>query len=272
MSHDDWSGVDVEAEHVLAKFSEISLELCENVDIALEVNSDHVIGEIESFGYVATGASPNKSTVTGLPSRLAVGREVNVRVHTHSACGEEIGHGGDVVRGVLTKKGNVKSQVMATTHDVEDGTYLLSVKPKEGGEHLLSVTLHGQHVQQSPFVLPPVVSRGEFYTSLKTPVHTITDIASPHYIAFHDSGDMFVVSYKDDCVYVYDSSGTRKATFGKRGKGDLEFINPYGIAISEDTVYVADTGNNRVQSFTTSGKILRNFGCYGSGKGQLSAP
>ena len=42
-------------------------------------------GEIESFGYVATGASPSKSSVTGLPSKLAVGWEVRVRVHTRNA-------------------------------------------------------------------------------------------------------------------------------------------------------------------------------------------
>ena len=42
-----------------------------------------------------------------------------------------------------------QSQVMATSHDVGDGTHLHSVKPKEEGEHLQPVFLHGQHVQKS---------------------------------------------------------------------------------------------------------------------------
>ena len=66
-SRDEWSEVDAEAEHLPAKFSEISLDLCENADIAVEVNTDHVISEIESFGCVTTGASPGKTTVIGLP-------------------------------------------------------------------------------------------------------------------------------------------------------------------------------------------------------------
>ena len=37
-SRDDWSEVDIEAEHLLAKFSAISLGLCENADITVEVN------------------------------------------------------------------------------------------------------------------------------------------------------------------------------------------------------------------------------------------
>ena len=44
-----------------------------------------------------------------------------------------------------------QSQVMATSHDVGDGTHLHSVNPKEEGEHLLSVTLHEQYVHASPF-------------------------------------------------------------------------------------------------------------------------
>ena len=137
---------------------------------------------------------------------------------------------------------------------------------------MLVVTLHGQQVQQSPFVLPLVVSTGEFYTSLKNPVHTITGINGAHCIAFHGSGDMFVTSHRDNCVYVYDSSSRHKATIGKRGTGDLEFNSPHGIAITGDTVYVADCGNNRVQSFTTCGKFLSKFGSRGSGTGQFCSP
>ena len=36
-----------------------------------------------------------------------------------------------------------QSQVMATSHDVGEGTHFHSVRPNEEGEHLLSVILHG---------------------------------------------------------------------------------------------------------------------------------
>ena len=73
-------------------------------------------------------------------------------------------------------------------------------------------------------------------------------------------------------MHVYDSSGRRKATIGKPGKGDLEFSYPYGIAISGDRVYVADRNNSRVQSFTTRGKFLSKFGSCGSCTGQIDDP
>ena len=39
---------------------------------------------------------------------------------------------------------------------------------------------------------------------------------------------------------VYDSSGRKKVTIGKKGTGDLEFWDPYGIAIFRDMVCVVD--------------------------------
>ena len=136
----------------------------------------------------------------------------------------------------------------------------------------MSVTLHGQHVYASPFVFLPVVRTADSYTSLKTPVQTITGIINPQCIAFHRSGDMFVTTDRDNCVYVYESSGRRKATIGRPGKGDLEFRGPYGINIFGDIVYVADRENHRVQSFTTSGNFLSKFGSRGSGIGQFEVP
>ena len=270
-SGEDWRKVGFKAEYILMKLSKISGEPCENTHMTVKVSTDHMSGEIKSFGYVATGASPSMSTVTGLPSKLALGRKMSVRVHTCNAYGEEIVHGGEVVEGMLTKIGVLGYQAMIPSYDVGDGTYLLSVNPKEG-DFLLSVTLHGEHVQGSPFLLPPVVSVDEFYTSLKTRVQTITGINHAQCIAFHASGDIFVTSSSNNCVCVYDRRSEMKATIGKQGTGDLEFNQPIGIAIAGDTVYLADSQNHRVQSFTTSGKFLSKFGSYGSGTDQFSYP
>ena len=271
-SVDDWRKVGFKAEYILMKLSKVFGEPCENARMAVKVSTDDMRSEIKSLGYVATGAFPTKSTISGLPSRVVilVGVKFIVTLHTCNAHGEKMGHGGEVVQGMISRVGVFGLQAMATTHDVGDGTYLLSVNPKEEGDCLLSVTLHGEHVQGSPFVLPPVLSADNFYTSLKIPVQTFSGINTPRNIAFHGSGDMFVTSHGDSCVYVYDSSGRRKATIGKKGKGDLEFNQPYGIAISGDTVYVTDTHNKSVQSFTTSGKFLSKFGSYGSGTGQFA--
>ena len=45
------------------------------------------------------------------------------------------------------------SEVVTITDDDKNGSCLLFVKLKEEGEHLLAVTVTGQHVPNSPFLL-----------------------------------------------------------------------------------------------------------------------
>ena len=259
------STLHVRISELLTQVSETSQELRENADIPVEVNTDHMSAEIASFGYVGRGECPYKVNVT-LPARFAVGREVTVRVAAEE---EEMGQGEEVVRGELTKKGNVKSQVIAATCNEEDRSYLLSFKPKEEGGHFLSITMNGQHIQNSPFLLP--VNNCDYSTTFKDPVQTI-DSSWPLYIAFSGNGDMFVTSSCTNSVHVYDKNGEKKTTIGKGGSGPLEFRSPYGIAIHGDVVFVADYSNHRIQKFTTSGRFLSMFGSQGTGDGQISGP
>ena len=37
-------------------------------------------------------------------------------------------------------------------------------------------------------------------------------------------------------------------------------------------MYVADTGNHRIQKLTTGGQFLQKFGQHGSGQGQFNLP
>jgi DNA-binding beta-propeller fold protein YncE len=56
---------------------------------------------------------------------------------------------------------------------------------------------------------------------------------------------------------------------GKNGK----FSFPWGVACdSTGNVYVADSGNNRIQVFTADMKFQRKFGCRGEGNGELDWP
>ncbi|MBF0564722.1 MAG: SBBP repeat-containing protein [Nitrospirae bacterium] len=51
------------------------------------------------------------------------------------------------------------------------------------------------------------------------------------------------------------------------------FTDPASIAVdSYGNVYVADTGNNRIQKFTSNGKFIAKWGSYGRGDGQFQSP
>ena len=231
------------------QFSEISLDLCESPNISVEVNSDTLATMITEFGCVSD-TSPSNSTAVIPRNRLAIGAEMKVKMVSRDIRGLELDHGGEVVRSRLAPVG--KRSIECQVTDNNDGTYLVSVTPQQSGQHKLSITIHGQDIQGSPFDLSVVTQRD--YTKLKDPVQTITDINKPIYIALSDNGDMFVTSYSD-CIYVYDSSGKKKTTIGSNGSGELQFQYPRGIAISGEVVYVAEQGGHRIHKLTTGGEF-----------------
>ena len=54
--------------------------------------------------------------------------------------------------------------------------------------------------------------------------------------------------------------------WGTDGFGPGQFETPTGIAVDEDgNVYVADSGNNRVQKFSSTGRYIRQWGSMGDG-------
>jgi hypothetical protein len=61
--------------------------------------------------------------------------------------------------------------------------------------------------------------------------------------------------------------------WGSGGSGNGQFNSPWGIAVDNSgNVYVVDTGNNRVQKFTSSGAYVTKWGSAGSGNGQFNEP
>lgn len=67
-------------------------------------------------------------------------------------------------------------------------------------------------------------------------------------------------------VFVFDLEGSKVLEFGERGSEKGQFKYPNGVeADSKGNIYVADSGNNRVQVFDREGKFRRQFD--GTGKG-----
>lgn len=70
---------------------------------------------------------------------------------------------------------------------------------------------------------------------------------------------------------------TRFACFvrqwGGQGTGEGEFAEPKGIAVaSNGDVYVADSGNHRMQQFAANGEFLRMWGDLGTEPGSFIGP
>ena len=92
--------------------------------------------------------------------------------------------------------------------------------------------------------------------------------------------DGVAVDERDGTVYVVDTANHRvtaqtprgevRATFGGRGQGAGQLVEPKGIAVAPDgTIYVADAGNHRIQRFAPDGRVLAIWGRVGIGDGEF---
>jgi 4-amino-4-deoxy-L-arabinose transferase-like glycosyltransferase len=71
-------------------------------------------------------------------------------------------------------------------------------------------------------------------------------------------GEVYVVDSGGGRVVVYSEDGSFLRTFGKRGGKPGEFIDPVGVAATDDgAVYVLDSGNDRVQKFDSDGSVSK---------------
>jgi DNA-binding beta-propeller fold protein YncE len=94
---------------------------------------------------------------------------------------------------------------------------------------------------------------------------------------FGSSSYTYVADRRNHCIWRFTpapgeewSSWTR---WGSYGTGNGQFKNPWGVAVdSAGNVYVADTGNDRIQKFDPNGRFLTKWGSRGSGNGQLFGP
>ena len=61
--------------------------------------------------------------------------------------------------------------------------------------------------------------------------------------------------------------------WGTLGSGDGQFSEPRDVEVASDgNAYVADTGNNRVQKFTSAGVFTSQWGTQGTGDGEFKLP
>jgi RHS repeat-associated protein len=74
-------------------------------------------------------------------------------------------------------------------------------------------------------------------------------------------------------VILPDSYMVKAAEFGAAGTGNGQLSSPQGIATDgSGNVWVSDTGNNRVEKFSSTGTFIAAYGALGAGSGQLHSP
>jgi hypothetical protein len=94
----------------------------------------------------------------------------------------------------------------------------------------------------------------------------------PSDIALDPSGNVYVTDISPDTsrVQKFTKTGTFLTKWGSYGSTDGLFDYPYGISVDKGNVYVADTGNDRIQKFDSNGVF--KWTNYGAGDHQMSFP
>lgn len=98
------------------------------------------------------------------------------------------------------------------------------------------------------------------------------EFTNPSGIA-HLGSSRYVVDRGQDEVEVLASDGST-FSFGRAGSEDGQFSQPQGIAsdAANQTVFVADTENHRIQRFSQNGAFEITWGTFGSGVSQFRSP
>jgi DNA-binding beta-propeller fold protein YncE len=83
------------------------------------------------------------------------------------------------------------------------------------------------------------------------------------------AGNVYVANYLKNNILKMSATGTCLRSWGTKGAGPGQFKNPYGVRVATDPVlgaegvYVADSNNNRIQEFTTTGAFVAQMGSTG---------
>ncbi len=77
---------------------------------------------------------------------------------------------------------------------------------------------------------------------------------------FKYKGKYYVTVSDNDQINIYSNEGNLELSFGASGSSDGQLDFPAGITVINDKIYVANTGNSRIEVFNLTGSFLFNFG------------
>ena len=133
----------------------------------------------------------------------------------------------------------------------------LSCIPDCEGEYELKVIVGCREVKHSPFKFWAHQPVKYYQNNPNTQAFPIAENARG--LAISSNGDIYASCGDSNCIKVFNEDGTLKQTFGSKGNGHGQFQNPQKLTIFDEVLYVADSGNNRVQKFSLSGQYIGEF-------------
>ena len=237
---------------------------CPPVDVA---NLTHAITH---FGGVYCEVSPEHCTAEGkgLLEALVDNESqftVTLRDQYGNACREELA---EVLVDISPER---KPTIYHAVHNPEpDGTYNVKYTVTERDVVTINITVNGTHIKDSPFIVAPSThnfEKGIEFSKVTSDIHESGGCA----VGIH--GEVIVTDSQRCCVMVFDSKFKLLTKFGTKGSGKDCFNSPKGLTVdNRNTLFIADTGNNRIVVASIDGKNFRSFGTYGADRKEFVLP
>jgi len=159
----------------------------------------------------------------------------------------------------------------------DDSGITVDFIPCVSGQLTADIKLNGNPVYNSPLVMlvkPQQIKEMSEHSKLKDALNTGSNKSFTG-IAVNTTNSMIAVAdCTSHCIRVYNMEGDLLLTHGSQGSGQRELNYPHGLAfLNEKDLVIADYHNHRICIVDTStGQLVKAFGCYGSNKGQFQYP
>jgi DNA-binding beta-propeller fold protein YncE len=90
--------------------------------------------------------------------------------------------------------------------------------------------------------------------------HFAPEVFAPKGVWVGPDGKIYIVDTGNCRVVVVKADGSLALSFGSRGAGPGQFVEPVGVCLDHGgNIYVSDSGNHRVQVFSSQGLYLREI-------------
>ena len=210
-----------------------------------------------------------KCTVTGQGLQLAeTGQPAHFEVHLVDTAGDPCTTEQQVTAEL---RSNVDGFITLTSvAQKTPDTYEVSYQLNTRGRHVLNVTVNGEPVQGSPFL---VYVRQAPHLLGKS-VRVIRGLNNPYMIATTGSGELVVSKDNEISFISRDGERIRSIDTTSVRSGIRRFkLDPTGVAVDENgNIYVTDVESHRLSKFNSDGKLVKTVGGEGGRTGQFDWP
>uniref|UniRef100_T1JAF5 RING-type domain-containing protein n=1 Tax=Strigamia maritima TaxID=126957 RepID=T1JAF5_STRMM len=225
----------------------------------------------ELMNYYANCVNSKSSTAEGQGLIAAV---VNCHASFTVFTRNQFGMARNFATPIVTIRNKQNKFLHVDIDDTAIGTYLINYTPKSPGDHLITITVHNDHIAGSPFTLKNVfleMDQPEFSFGTRELTNDSATTRTQLGVCCSKSGKIITTDRLNNQLVIFDQRGKEIYRYGSLGYWSGQLDDPSSVTIdNRDRIIVIDRGNFRVQVLSLDDVI--NFGSRGRDNGQFMVP